>query len=94
MTVLIEESPGDVPETVRRIVERQTTFIDITTPSTAGNELEVRHTLGRTPIGFSIVKAPYQASAWWSGDGDTDWDDTSMWLKFSVTDVDMTIGVY
>lgn len=34
----------------------QPNFVDITTPSTAGQELEVRHDLGRIPIGYAVVK--------------------------------------
>lgn len=34
----------------------QPNFVEITTPATAGQELEVRHDLGRIPIGCAVVK--------------------------------------
>lgn len=40
----------------------QPNFIEITTPATAGTELEVRHDLGRIPIGCAVVKGDPGAS--------------------------------
>lgn len=81
--------------TLRQLIAGQPDFIDITTPSVAGDELEVAHGLNRIPIGYAIVKRPYTGTAADHGEsGDTEWTEQYLYLKFEETDVDMRIAVF
>lgn len=87
-------NPSQPDATLRALVSGQMDFIAITTPSTAGVELQVKHGLGRKPNGFHVVKRTYTGTAFDCGDSGTEWTATDIYLKFSVTSIDMTIAVY
>jgi len=85
---------NDIPKTVLRLVGGQPNFLEITTPSTAGAELEITHGLGRVPNGYVIFKRPYTGTATDLGAGDTAWTAERMYLTFEETGFDMTIAIF
>ena len=85
---------ANVPATIRALVSGQMDFIEITTPSSAGVELEVKHGLNRRPNGFFVVKRTYTGTAFDCGDSGTAWTDTTIYLKFSITSITLTIAVF
>lgn len=84
----------EMNQTVRELVNGQLNTIEITTPSSAGLELRIAHGLGRIPNGYIIVKRPYTGTAMDHGIGSTSWDTVNLYLKFSVTDIALTLAVY
>ena len=87
-------NPASLDGTVRAIVSGQPDFIAITTPSSAGVELEVSHGLGRIPKGFFVAKRTYTGTAFDCGDSGTTWTKEKLYLKFSITSIDLTIAVF
>lgn len=87
--------PGRLEETVRGLVDTRPSVITITTPSSAGLELEIQHGLGRVPHGYSIIKRPYGSPTdIIHGEGDTDWTSDKIYIKFNQTDLELTILVW
>ena len=85
-------NPAATDRTIRELADGQPDFIEITTPTTPGDELRILHGLGRIPKGYDIVKAPYQALN--HGYGTTAWTTRALYLRFSLASTDLTISVY
>ena len=79
-------------QTVRELVQGQTDVLDVTTPSVPGTELKIPHGLGRTPKGYMIIAKPYKDLN--HGKGDTTWTATHLYLKFSLDNTALMIGVF
>lgn len=84
--------PGKVADVVRSLVNGQPDFVDVTTPSNAGDELAITHGLGRIPKGYFVANRDYAALN--HGKGGTDWTKELIYLKFSTTDKALTIAVF
>ena len=85
---------GREEQTQRDLVDSQPVFIDITTPAAPGDEMKIEHSLGRIPKGYVIVKRPLGLLAHGHNDGDTEWDEHFIYLKFSLTNLALTIAVF
>lgn len=94
MSRLATFNPANLEATVKALISGQIDFIEITTPSSAGVELEVTHGLGRIPRGFVVVKRTYTGTAFDCGDSGTTWTTSTIYLKFSVTSIALTIAVF
>ena len=94
MSRIAAYNPVHTDATLRALVSGQPDFIDITTPSTAGEEIGVPHGMGRVPKGFAVVKSTYTGTAMDAGDSGTTWTTTTIYLKFSQTSVAVTIAVF
>lgn len=86
--------PGFTEQVVAELVAKQPAFIDITTPSTVAEELEIRHDLQRIPNGYAIVKRPYVTFFHGHDSTDTVWTDEFIYAKFSATDLELTLAVF
>lgn len=84
--------PGNLPTSVRELVEGQVDAIDVTTPALPGEELKIQHGLGRIPKGYIILKKTYHAMN--DGESGTAWDRDFLYLKFSLDSRAITIGVF
>lgn len=89
-----KEHPGAVAQSVRELLNGQLNTIEITTPSTAAEELKIAHDLGRVPNGYIIVIRPYTGGSLFHGKGATTWDTVNLYLKFSTTDTELTLAVF
>lgn len=95
----MSQSVAYIPYGDSRVIQEITNalpdFIEITTPSTVGEELPVAHGLNRVPHGFVVVKRDYSGTwAGYPGAGDTAWTNQTIYLKFGEADVAMTIAVF
>ena len=87
-----QNHPANQGQTIKALTEGQPDFIDITTPSTPGNELAILHGLDRIPKGYAIVNSPYQHLV--CGRGGSAWTKRRVWLKFSLASTSLTICVF
>ena len=88
-------NPTSPYTTVRALVSGQPDFIEITTPSSAGVELEVAHGLGRVPKGYVVVNRAYTGTAFDHGRSTTTaWTRDKLYLMFSITSITLTIAVF
>ena len=94
MSRIAAYNPVNTDATLRSLVSGQADFIDLTTPSSAGEEVGVAHGLGRVPKGFAVVKSTYTGTAMDAGDSGTAWTATTIYLKFSRTSAAVTIAVF
>ena len=85
---------GREEETLRDLVASQPVFIDITTPAFGGTEMKIEHSLGRIPKVYVLVKQIFGSFNHGHDDGDTEWDEHFIYLKFSVTNTALTIAVF
>lgn len=92
MSRIAQWTPDNLPAVVRKLVSGQMDVQAITTPATAGNELEIRHGLGRIPQGYIIVQRPYAALN--HGIGGSTWTRDSIFVKFSTTSTALTIAIF
>ena len=81
---------GAVAQTVKQLVDGQPDFVEVTTPSSTSDELEIAHGLGRVPKGVLVVKSTINVQAYDSG---TPWTDKYLYCKFTQADQDVTVAV-
>lgn len=63
----------------------------VTSTGLADTEFTVTHQLGRTPVGFLLVKSNKATSVYDSG---TAWTDTSIFLKSSAATAEITLIIF
>ena len=67
-------------------------YIEVTFPSAANTEQAIYHSLGRTPVGYNVVRRTAACDIYDSSSGS--WSDSVMYLKSSVGNVTVTLEVW
>lgn len=83
--------PGQPDMVLQSLVNGQPDFLEVTTPASTSDELEVSHGLGRKPRGVIVIRSTSAISVYDSG---TEWTTGSLFVKFSVADADVTLAVF
>lgn len=94
MSRMAKLHPSSIEQTVRELVSGQADFVEITTPSSINDELEIRHGLGRIPRGMMIVKTAYAFGSNLWGTGDTEWTTEAIYARFPYNDATITVAIF
>lgn len=89
--------PGQSPDQAALELQKANpVFIDVTANTTVKADTKIRHSLGRVPRGYMIVKQPFPALSgeMEHGEGDTAWDDNFIYVKFGKASLKVTLAIF
>ena len=94
MTRLAKWNPASLDGVVRSLVLAQANLVEITTHATVGTLMEIEHSLGRVPLGYTLSDPPFAFVQYGHNSDDTAHTDRYLYIRFSVASTALKLLVF